>query len=97
MSKSKAKARKVRKVVKGPQLPLKLTRAKGEPPRTARMRFVEPPTKVMGNPFFALRVPRDLLRAFKAHAAKRKVHPNELVKGFMSKVTGVEVEAGADD
>lgn len=91
-------SKKRKKVVKGPQLPLKLPKAKGaEPPRTARMRFVEPPAKVMGNPFFALRVPRELLAAFKKHADKRKVHPNELVKAFMSKVTGVKVEAGADD
>lgn len=82
-----------RPVVRGPQLGLKL-KAKGEPPRTARMRFVEPPSKRKGNPFFALRVPRNLLRAFLALANKKKMHPNEMVKGFMSKATGVKLVEG---
>lgn len=71
-----------------------LGKAKGtEPQRTARIRYVEPPTKKDGNPFFAARVPANLLRAFRAYAKKEKVHPAALVRGFMSKVTGVEVEA----
>jgi len=62
--------------------------------RTPRMRFVERPSRMLGNPFFALRVPRDLLSAFKAHAKRKKAHPNELVRAYMSKVTGVELTDG---
>jgi hypothetical protein len=90
------KAKKRKAVVKGPQLPLKLPKAKGEPHRTARMRFMEKPAKVVGNPFFAVRVPRNLLAAFRKWCGKR--HPNDVVRAYMSKVTGVKVvEAGADD
>lgn len=68
-------------------------KAKGEPPRTARIRYVEPPNKKDGNPFFALRVPGKLLRAFKAHAKATKTPATVLVRNYMSKVTGVELEA----
>lgn len=86
--------------MRGPQLALpgrllRVTKANGQPHRTARIRFVEPPASRKGNPFFALRVDAELLDAFRAHARKAKVSPNDLVKAYMSKVTGVEV--GEDD
>ncbi len=57
-----------------------------------RIRFVEPPSKRNGNPFFALRVPRALLRGFKAHARKHETTATQLVRGYMSKCTGIEVD-----
>lgn len=95
---SKKTVRMSKKTVRGPQLPLKLakvrkgTKAKGSPHRTARIRYIEPPTKKDGNPFFALRVPGPLLRAFKAHAKKKNTDATALVRMFMSKTTGVELE-----
>jgi len=72
-------------------------RAKGEPPRTARVRYVEPPTKKDGNPFFALRVPGDVLRAFKAKAKARKLTPTELVRTYMAKVAGVALSEEGEE
>jgi len=95
-------ARKARKVVKGPQLALaadlrtpKLDRTSGyEDPK--RRRYIEPATKKDGQPFFALRVHAALLDAFKAHAKKKGVLATDLVRAYMSKVTGVEAEAASD-
>lgn len=91
---------KTKKTVRGPQLellkakPVKPgTRAAGkEPPRTMRMRFIEPPTKKDGNPFFALRVPPALLRSFKAYAKKENKATTALVREYMAAVTGFELE-----
>jgi hypothetical protein len=73
------------------------TKAKGEPPRTARVRYIEPPTKKDGNPFFALRVPGKLLRAFKAHCKKNGTVATLAVREYMSKVTGVELESDNEE
>lgn len=98
------KAKKVKRpVVRGPQLALKVNgkkivgKAKGEPPRTARVRYIEPPHKVTGNPFFAVRIPRELLRGFRAWCNRTKTSPQAAVRGFMSKVTGIELEAEGDN
>ena len=64
-------------------------KAKGEPQRT-RILFLEPPTKTTGHPFFSMRVPAPLLKAWKAHAKKKKTTGALLLKAYMSKVTGVE-------
>jgi len=77
--------KRAKKTVRGPQLKL--------PMRTPRLRYVESPTKKGGNPFFALRVPAGLLRAFKAHAKKKDTEATAMVRAFMSKVTGIELEA----
>lgn len=87
---------KKKPVVRGPQKELPLPRAKGEPSRTARIRYMEPPTKKDGNPFFALRVPAELLRAFKRYAKEKKTEPTVLVRAYMSKVTGVDTEGDSD-
>lgn len=79
---TKSKAKRITKNVK----------AKGEPPRTARIRYIEPPTKKDGQPFFALRAPGKLLRAFKAHAKKEKTSATQLVREYMAKVTGIELD-----
>lgn len=42
------------------------------------------------NPFFAARVPKRLLVAFKAYARKQKTTAAQLVVGFMASATGVE-------
>ncbi len=88
MSKSKGKSKAKRKIVK---------KANGEPPRTARVRFVEPPMKPDGNPFFAVRVRRELLGAFRKYAARAGVEATVLVRTYMSKVTGVSAEADNGD
>lgn len=89
---------KKKKTVRGPQLRLKLKKATGpEPERTVRIRYVEPPTKKDGNPFFALRVPAGLLRAFKAHAKKKDKAATRLVREYMSKATGVELETDGEE
>lgn len=75
----------------------KTKKAKGEPPRTARIRYIEPPTKKDGNPFFALRVPGKLLRAFKAHAKQNRTSATLMVREYMSKVTGIELETDEDE
>lgn len=89
--------------VRGPQLALPVirarrvkpgTRATGtEPQRTMRIRYVEPPTKPDGNPFFALRVPKGLLVAIRAHAKKRGTTATALVREHMAKLTGFELES----
>lgn len=75
---------------KGPRLSL-------IPERTLRLRYIEPLTEAQrrkdGNPFFALRVPAELLRKFKAHAAKKKTEPTTLVRNFMARATGYKLEA----
>ncbi len=75
----------------------KLGASKGEPQRTARVRYLEPPTKPDGNPFFALRVPGELLRAFKKHATSKRTTPTALVRGYMVRVTGVKLDAEGDE
>ncbi len=57
--------------------------------RTPRLRFIESPTKTFGNPFFAVRVPREVLAAFKR---KAKPNPQAAVREFMASVSGVELE-----
>lgn len=85
--------------VRGPQLQLRvngrkmLGKAKGEPPRSARVRYMEPPHKVTGNPFLAVRIPRALLKGFRSWCVRTKTTPQAAVRGFMSKVTGIELEA----
>jgi hypothetical protein len=83
--------------VRKKQQQLRLPKVPKQPPRTPRLRFIEPLGKREGNPFFACRVQADLLRAFRAHARRSKVHPNELVREFMSKVTGVELDGEGDE
>lgn len=76
------------------------TKRKAKAERTPllnRTRYLEPPDKKDGNPFFALRVPGPLLRAFKKHASHAKTTPTALVRGFMSEVTGIELETDGDE
>jgi hypothetical protein len=75
----------------------KLGRAKGEPLRTARVRYVEPPHKVTGNPFVAVRVPRTLHAAFRKWCRTKKTAPAPALREYMSKVTGVAIEQGGAD
>ena len=78
-----------RPVVRGPQRELPLP----DPKRTLRLRYLESPDKKHGNPFFAVRVPRELLSAFKRWASKSKHgSANAAVRAYMSKVTGVALE-----
>jgi hypothetical protein len=70
----------------------KTKRAKGEPARTARIRYIEPATKKDGNPFFAARVPKDLLKKFQAHAKTKKSTPAALVREFMAESTGFDLD-----
>jgi len=72
-----------------------LGRAKGT--ERTRVLFAEPPQKVTGNPFMATRVRRELLKAFQAYAKSKKTSTHELLRGFMSKVTGVPVAEEADE
>jgi hypothetical protein len=73
----------------------KTTRARGPvPERTARVRYVEPATTKDGNPFFALRVPADLLRAFKSYAKHKGQSPTVCARSLMAAVTGYELEDG---
>ncbi len=60
----------------------------------ARIRYEKKPTKKDGNPFFAVRVPRPLLAAFKRHAKTKKTTPAALVREYMSKLTGVVLDDG---
>jgi hypothetical protein len=67
--------------------------------RTPRLRYVEPPTKKDGNPFFAFRCESGLLRAFKAHARKKKIPPTSLVRALMAvaaKYDHSESDGGAE-
>jgi hypothetical protein len=66
-------------------------RAKGEPARTARVRYVEPATKKDGNPFFALRVESGLLRAFKSLAKQRKMLATTMARQLMANECGYEL------
>ena len=84
-SKSKGKSKSTRS----------LGKAKGEPERTARVRYMEPPKWKAGNPFFAVRVPSDVLSAFKKHAKGKDSTAGEMVRAYMSRVTGVVI--GGDD
>jgi hypothetical protein len=72
----------------------KVKKAKGNPERT-RVLFVEPPAKRYGSPFIAVRVPRELLAAFRREAKSRKLTPPEYMRTLMCKATGVEL--GGDD
>lgn len=89
-TKSKGKAKR-KPTVKGPQLAIV--------PIVGRTRvlYAEPPQKVTGNPFLAVRVPRELLAAFKSHAKKKGTTTNDLMRRYMSKVTGVSLVASEDD
>ena len=81
------KVLKARKVKAG-------TKAKGkEPPRTMRMRFIEPPSKPDGNPIFALRCEPGLLKAFRALAAKRKLPATALARQLMADAAGYKLVA----
>ena len=98
MAKSKAK----RRVVRGPQGVLPLGKASGDLPelakgRTPRMRYVERPSKRDGNPFFALRVPSNVLSAFKAKAKRKNLAGTVVVREFMAKFAGVKLPAVADE
>lgn len=90
---SKAKKKK-RAVVRGPQLSLVAVEpkswAKG---RTIRMRFVERPNKVEGNPFFALRCPQGLIDAVERTAKKRKMPRTEWARAVLAKACGYELES----
>lgn len=83
MAKSKSKGKR-KAAVRGPQ-------------RTLRLRYVEPPTKKDGNPFFALRVPAGLLRAFKAFAKKKDKAATAIVREHMAKLTGYELETDGEE
>lgn len=94
----KSKASRRRGVVRGPQLNLpertpKLdTEYDGTGPK--RRRYIEPPARKRGNPFFAVRVPADVLSAFKR---KAKPDANQAVRRFMSRVAGVALsKSGAE-
>jgi hypothetical protein len=63
----------------------------------ARIRYTTKPTKKDGNPFFAVRCAPELLRAFKAYAKKKKTTPTQLVRAYMSKLTGVKLATEGDD
>jgi hypothetical protein len=58
---------------------------------------VEPPSKREGSPFFAVRVPGEVLEAFKRKCGKRKVTPQHMVRAFMARVGGVKLQAEADE
>ncbi len=107
---TKKTKKKHKPVVKGKQLASRvlLGRARRAKGRTevasrlgepSRLRFIEPPAKKEGNPFFAFRVPKELHRAFLAFAKKREpkadtatIAAADVLKGYMSKVTGVSMD-----
>ncbi len=62
----------------------------------ARLRYNTKPTKKDGNPFFAVRVPAELLKAFKSHATKKKTTATQLVRDYMCRVTGVKTEVDGE-
>ncbi len=69
------------------------TKASGpDPERTVRLRYMEPPSKKDGNPFFALRCEPGLLRAFKRYAKEKKQPATTLVREWMASVAGYELE-----
>ena len=71
-------------------------KAKKQTKTAKRAKVVEPPTKTTGHPFFSMRVPAPLLRAWKAHAKKKKTTGALLLKAYMSKLTGIEL-TGIED
>lgn len=79
--------KKAKKTVRGPQLALPL-KAKRAPKRKGAEKD--------GNPFFALRCPAGLLRAFRAHARKVKKPATVMVREHMAKVTGFKLAVGHD-
>ena len=64
-------------------------KAKGEPDGGSKNRM-RVRSKTTGHPFFSMRVPAPLLKAWKAHAKQKKTTGALLLKAYMSKVTGVE-------
>jgi hypothetical protein len=58
--------------------------------RTPRLRYIESPGKKYGSPFFAVRIPRELLAAYKRYAKEQKTTAPALVRAHMSRVTGVD-------
>ena len=78
-------------VARGPQraLPFKRT-------PLLRQRFLEPPDKRPGNPFVAVRVPREVHAAFMKLCAKRKVTPAGVLRAYISRWTGVKAEVSEE-
>lgn len=74
-----------------------LGRAKGDLPRTPRMRFVEPPSKRDGNPFFALRVPESMLSAMERKAKAKGVPRTAWARGVLARAAGFKLEADNDE
>jgi hypothetical protein len=70
-------------------------KAKGETPVRERQRvlFAEPPQKPKGRPFMAFRLDAAAKRAFQKYAKSVKGTPAELLRAFVTKVTGVEAGA----
>lgn len=64
---------------------------------SARVRYVEPPTRKDGNPFVACRVPVELRDAFVKWCKARKLTTAEALRAYMAKVTGVDVEEGGGE
>lgn len=107
MSKSKGKSKSKHPTVRGPQGELPL--GKDGKPRTpvagtrdghapSRRRYVEPPAKKYGNPFIAVRIPRELHAAFLKQCAKRKVTKEGVIRAYLAKWTGVKLsEVGSDE
>jgi hypothetical protein len=77
---------KSRPIVRGPQkaLPFKRT-------PILRQRFLEPPAKQAGNPFVAVRVPREVHSAFMRKCKARKVTPAGVVRALIAKWSGVKL------
>lgn len=98
---SKAKAKKVRRakgrtpVVRGPQLVLgPAVDAKLDEGRTPRMRYIERPNKKDGQPFFALRGPRELWDACTKAAAKKGQYKTDWARAVLAKAAGFKLDAG---
>lgn len=91
-TKTKTKTTKAKRpVVRGPQKALPFEG------RTPRLRYLEAPAKTTGNPFYALRVPKDVIAAFKAAAEKRGATANALVRAYMAKVGGVSLDDAGEE
>jgi hypothetical protein len=58
-----------------------------------RQRFLEPGKKT-GNPFVAVRVPREVHAAFMRKCRARKVTPPGVLRAFIAKWSGVKLEVG---
>lgn len=84
----KGKSKSKRRVVRGPQQRLKL-----EPVRNARIRYVEPPNKKDGRPFFAFRAAPELLKALAIAAAKKGKYRTEWAREVLAKAAGFKLEA----